>query len=85
MDGQNLCAVLSLPIFNACLVVFMWFTGVLIEKAKLQIDHNEPLKSFAQHMKYRRLMGNSMGAQTVAIVVLFMTLGFLSRLPTLMI
>jgi hypothetical protein len=40
-----------------------------IERAKLQIDHKEPAKSFAQHKKYRRLMGHSIGLLALGLVI----------------
>ncbi|HHV11047.1 MAG TPA: DUF1648 domain-containing protein [Clostridiales bacterium] len=72
---KSLGTVLLMPIFSIVMVAIMWLTGVLIEKAKLQIDHEEPAKSFAQHKKYRRLMGHGIGLLTVALVVMFFVIG----------
>jgi uncharacterized membrane protein/dienelactone hydrolase len=74
-SGKSLGAVLFMPICNAVLAAFMWLAGALVEKAKLQIDHDEPAKSFAQHRKYRRLMGHGMGAMAVAMAVLLLLIG----------
>ncbi|MDR1193965.1 MAG: DUF1648 domain-containing protein [Peptococcaceae bacterium] len=71
---KSLGVVLSAPIFNAVMVAFMCLTGILIEKAKLPNDHKEPARSFAQHKKYRRLMGHGMGFLTVALAALFLIL-----------
>ncbi|MDR1135973.1 MAG: DUF1648 domain-containing protein [Clostridiales Family XIII bacterium] len=71
---KTIGAVLLMPLLNIGIVALMWLTGVLIEKAKLQIDHKEPAKSFAQHKKYRRLMGHGIGILTLAMVVLFLVL-----------
>ncbi|MCL1975419.1 MAG: DUF1648 domain-containing protein [Firmicutes bacterium] len=68
---KNPGVVLFMPLFSLGMVVLMWLCGILIERAKLQIDHNEPVKSFAQHKKYRRLMGHGIGAMTVSVVVTF--------------
>ncbi|MDR1530730.1 MAG: DUF1648 domain-containing protein [Clostridiales bacterium] len=72
---KTLGAVLLMPVFNIVMVGVMWLTGVLIEKAKLQIDHKEPAKSFAQHKKYRRLMGHGIGVLAAALAVMFFILG----------
>ena len=72
---KSLGAVLFMPIFNICTVAFMWLMGVLLERAKLQIDHNEPEKSFVQHKKYRRLMGHGLGVMAAGIAVMFAGLG----------
>jgi uncharacterized membrane protein len=56
----------------------MWLVGAMIERAKLQIDHKEPAKSFAQHKKYRRLMGHGLGFVTFSIVVMMFILGLQS-------
>ncbi len=57
------------------LLLMMWGIGVFIERARLQVDTAEPVKSFAQHKKYRRLMGQGMGIATLAMVALFAGLG----------
>jgi len=75
---KSLGTILMMPLINLTILAFMWLVGVLIERAKLQIDHKEPAKSFAQHTKYRRLMGHSIGLLTFAIVVLCIVLGFQS-------
>jgi uncharacterized membrane protein len=72
---KSLGAALFMPVFNIAMVAIMWLTGALIEKAKLQIDHKEPAKSFAQHKKYRRLMGHGIGLLAVALAVMFFILG----------
>jgi uncharacterized membrane protein len=66
---------LSTPIMSLGMAAVMWLVGVLIERAKLQIDYKEPAKSFAQHKKYRRLMGHGIGVLTLAVVVLFFIVG----------
>jgi uncharacterized membrane protein/dienelactone hydrolase len=74
-SAKSLGAVLFMPICSAGMLALMWLTGALVEKAKLQIDHNEPSKSFAQHRKYRRLMGHGIGAMAVALAALFLLIG----------
>jgi uncharacterized membrane protein len=64
-------AALSTPIMNLGTVALMWLVGVLLERAKLQIDYKEPAKSFVQHKKYRRLMGHGIGVLALAMAVLF--------------
>ena len=75
---KSLGAMLMFPLINLALLAVMWLTGVLVERAKLQIDHKEPAKSFAQHKKYRRLMGHGIGLLTLALVVMFFVLGLQS-------
>jgi uncharacterized membrane protein len=75
---KTLWTVLLLPVFNIGMTAFMWLVGVLIEKTKLQIDHAEPKKSFAQHKKYRRLMGHGIGFTAFGIAVMFFLLGLQS-------
>jgi uncharacterized membrane protein len=66
---------LLMPLLDLGAVALMWLVGAIIEKAKLQIDYKEPAKSFAQHKKYRLLMGHSIGILTIALSVLFFILG----------
>ena len=73
--------VLFMPIFNLCMLAFMWLIGVIVEKTKLQIDHEEPSRSFAQHKKYRRMMGHGMGVMALALGVMFLILGFQTLYP----
>jgi uncharacterized membrane protein len=68
---KSLSVVLFMPFFSLGMVALMWLCGILVERAKLQIDHKEPVKSFAQHKKYRRLMGHGIGAMAVSVVVTF--------------
>ena len=72
---KSLTSVLMLPLINIGMLVFMWLVGAMVERAKLQIDHKEPAKSFAQHKKYRRLMGHGLGFVTFAIVIMIFILG----------
>lgn len=75
---KSLGTMLTMPLLNLVMLAFMWLIGVIVERAKLQIDYKEPAKSFAQHKKYRRLMGHGIGFLAFAIVVLFLVLGFQS-------
>ena len=80
-NDKSLGIVLLMPIINLGTVIFMWLIGVLIEKTKLQIDHNEPAKSFAQHKKYRRLMGHGIGFLTASSAALLLISGLMSIYP----
>ena len=62
--------VLTLPLVNLGTLVLMIAVGISIEKAKLQIDQNNPRMSFAQHRVYRRRMGHSLGFLTLAIILM---------------
>ncbi|MCL2828508.1 MAG: DUF1648 domain-containing protein [Oscillospiraceae bacterium] len=69
-------SVLMMPLMNAgLLVVLMLPVGIMIERAKLQIDPSAPRKSFAQHRAYRRRMGNAMGFLTLSMVLLLALVG----------
>jgi uncharacterized membrane protein len=72
---KSLGTMLTLPLVNLSMLVFIWLVGALIERAKLQIDHKEPAKSFAQHKKYRRLMGHGIGFLAFGLAALFFGLG----------
>ena len=65
--------VLLMPIFNASLLALMILAAALIEKAKLQIDPQNPRLSFAQHSVYRWRFGHAMGFFTL-IMSIFMAL-----------
>ena len=67
---KTLLSVLMLPLINAAMLLIMLLAGIAIERAKLQIDQNNPRTSFMQHRAYRKRMGNAMGFFTFAIVVL---------------
>ena len=69
---------LLMPLINLIMLAVMWLCGMLVERAKLQIDHKEPAKSFAQHKKYRRLMGHGIGILALALVVMFFVLALQS-------
>ena len=75
---KSLGTILILPLIDIATLAFMWLTGILVERAKLQIDHKEPIKSFAQHKKYRRLMGHGIGLLTLAMVIMFFVLSLQS-------
>ncbi|MFP3154652.1 DUF1648 domain-containing protein [Lachnospiraceae bacterium ZAX-1] len=75
-SDKSVGVVLLLPILNLFMLFFMWLTGVLTVKAKLQVDAENPALSFAQHHIYRRRFGHYLGLETLSIVVLFAILGF---------
>jgi uncharacterized membrane protein len=73
LDGwsnKSVGTLLALPVINFAMLVIIWLTGIMVERAKLQIDHREPEKSFAQHRKYRRIMGHGIGLLALAMVVM---------------
>ena len=78
---KSIGTVLSMPIINLGIFLFTWFIGVLIEKTKLQIDHKEPAKSFAQHKKYRSIMGHGLGFFSVVFVFMFFISGLMPLYP----
>ena len=67
---KTLLSVLTMPLINIATLLIMLPVAILIEKAKLQIDPNNPRISFMQHRVYRKRMGNALGLLTFAIVVL---------------
>ena len=74
---KSVGTVLIMPVINLLMFIVTWFAGVLIEKTKLQIDHKEPAKSFAQHEKYRRIMGHGLGFFSVVFVFMFFISGLM--------
>ena len=72
---KTMLSVLTMPLFNLGMLAIMLPVGVMIEKAKLQIDPNNPRVSFIQHRVYRRRMGNAMGFLTLGLVVMFAIIG----------
>jgi len=61
------------------MLAIMVFSAVGVEKSRLQIDPLTPAKSFAQHRRYRRLIGNGLGALTLCMYLMF----FVLQLPML--
>jgi uncharacterized membrane protein len=78
---KSIPAALSMPLIGLGMVVLLWLVGVLIEKAKLQIDFGEPAKSFAQHKKYRHLMGHSVGIAAVGAALMFLLIACQTAIP----
>ena len=78
---KTLGVVMIGPIFNIAMTAIMWLGSVVTEKTKLQIDHNEPAKSFAQHKKYRRLMGHGLGICALGIALMFGVLSLVDLFP----
>jgi len=74
-------AVLQMPLLNTGLLALMFLVGVSVEKAKLQLDPNNPRLSFAQHKVYRKRMGHVLGFLTVVITVIITMSVFLSVFP----
>ena len=72
---KTIMSVLMLPLVNAGMLLVMLFAGIAIERAKLQIDPNNPRISFMQHRAYRKRMGNALGFVTLATVMLVGTVG----------
>jgi uncharacterized membrane protein len=78
---KSIWAVMMMPLINLALLATMWFTGIMIVKAKLQIDPQKPELSFTQHKIYRRRMGHSIGFLALGMVVMLMIAGFMSIFP----
>jgi uncharacterized membrane protein len=78
---KSLGAALLVPLMGLGIVALLWSIGILIEKAKLQIDFGEPAKSFAQHKKYRRWMGHACGVLAVGIAVMILLSGLGTAMP----
>jgi uncharacterized membrane protein len=65
-----------IPLMNLGMVALMWLVGVMLVKAKLQIDPERPALSFAQHRVYRRRLGHGLGICSFGMAVMFMLIGF---------
>jgi len=68
-------SVLMVPLMNLALLAIMLPVGIMIERAKLQIDPSAPRKSFAQHRAYRSRMGNAMGFLILSMILLIGLVG----------
>ncbi|MCL2271634.1 MAG: DUF1648 domain-containing protein [Treponema sp.] len=79
--NKSWMAVMQMPLFNLGLLVLMFLVGVSIEKAKLQLDPNNPRLSFAQHRVYRARMGHAIGFLTLVIIILITMTLFLCLFP----
>jgi uncharacterized membrane protein len=71
--AKSIGRVMLMPIVNLLTVALIGGTGIIIEKAKLQIDSHKPELSFAQHRLYRRRMGHSLGFLTLGTVLIFVS------------
>jgi len=72
---KTLLEVLMMPLITVGTLLMMVPVGVVIEKAKLQIDAAKPRLSFAQHKVYRRRMGHAMGFLTLMMITLLIAAG----------
>ena len=68
-------SLLAMPLINLAMLGIMAFVAIGIEKMKLQIDPSRPRLSFAQHLAYRRRMGNAMGFLTATMVLMIAIVG----------
>jgi uncharacterized membrane protein len=73
---KTVLTVLSIPLTNVLLWAVMLLSCIMVVKAKLQIDPQNPALSYAQHKQYRKLMGHGLGAHCVILNLVFMLLGF---------
>ncbi len=80
-SDKTILGVMMLPLVNLGMLALMWVVGIWFVKAKLQIDPQDPALSFTQHRIYRRRMGHSIGFMALALVVMFVLLGFMSIWP----
>lgn len=82
-SDKSYMALLLMPLIDFGTLVTMWLCAFMFVRAKLQIDPQNPALSFTQHKIYRRRMGHSLGFLTLAIVAVFVFLGFKSIWPEL--
>jgi len=71
---KSIGRVLFLPLINLLTLALLLAVGIIIEKARLQIDADKPALSFAQHRVYRRRMGHALGFLTLGVVFLIAAL-----------
>ena len=76
-DGQpdawsntSIGTVLAMPLVNLGLLALMAVSGIMVVKTKLQVSPENPALSFAQHRRYRSLMGHCMGFCTLCLIVM---------------
>ncbi|MCL2323715.1 MAG: hypothetical protein FWC47_16615 [Oscillospiraceae bacterium] len=80
---KTLLAVMMLPLINLVIMLIMWLAGAMLVRAKLQMDKQNPVLSFMQHCIYRKRMGHSLGALTLALTVMMTLIEFMSLYPDL--
>jgi len=78
---KNMLNVLMMPLMNLGMIIIFFITGIGIEKSKLQIDAEQPARSFAQHRVYRKRYGHMIGALTLFVALMFAVLGFRTIFP----
>jgi len=80
-SDKSILTLLTMPFISLGTLLIMWLTGFMVVRAKLQIDPQRPVLSFAQHRLYRRRMGHSMGFLTLGIIAGITLIGFMSIWP----
>jgi len=80
-SDKSLLTAMTLPLINLATFALMWLTGVMVVRARLQIDQERPALSFAQHKAYRARMGHSTGFLTLGLAITLTLTGFLSIWP----
>ena len=78
---KSLLVVMMMPLINLATTLMMWLVGFMIVRAKLQIDPQNPVLSFAQHHIYRRRMGHGMGFLTLGLASMMALIGLTILYP----
>ena len=73
---KSIGSVITLPLVAFGMIILMFVSNVALYYTKLQVSLTNPVLSFAQHRKYRRMMTHALGFDTFLI-----TLFFLGMLP----
>jgi len=74
-DGSwfgNMPVNFGLPLSGLFTLVLFWFVGIFIQSEKLQIDPQDPDRSFTQHRILRRRMGHCWGLSTLTMTSMFL-------------
>ena len=64
---KSVLSVMMMPLTTLGMASLMFLGGLMMWRMKLQINADNPARSFAQHRIYRRMVGNAMGIMTLSI------------------
>ncbi|NLT11964.1 MAG: DUF1648 domain-containing protein [Clostridiaceae bacterium] len=69
---KSLMTVLSIPLVALGMTVFMAISNMMVWRMKLQINQEDPARSFAQHRLYRLYLSHVLGAITILMTLMFL-------------
>ncbi|HHT76519.1 MAG TPA: DUF1648 domain-containing protein [Clostridiaceae bacterium] len=69
---KSLMSVLAMPLFALGMAIFMMVSNMMTWRMKLQLNQEDPARSYAQHRIYRRYLSHVLGAITVLMTFMFL-------------